>query len=233
MTIQRPIFPPPQPRAEEPSTHPTSATRRSIIVAAPALAAAALAMGGISNTLAIGKARTEHVDPVFEAIEAHRTLRAELRRLTDALNEARHAAEKEHGARPPALIEWRNHAAIGGAEIDRARLEYLRGFRVNSKVINWEYRRAKVRYVAAVRAGAAWDERAGVAPLHEQFKRAKAAERDAAEHLAVTRPTTAAGAGAFIAYVTEDIGADAGFDWHFVAFNTVSKALTTFKETRA
>jgi hypothetical protein len=156
-------------------------------------------MGGISNTIAIGKARTENVDRVFEAIEAHKTLRADVRRLTDALNDARRAAEKEHGPRPPALIEWRNHAAIGGAEIDRARLEYLRGFRVNSKVVNWEYRRAKVRYVAAVRAGAAWDERTGVAPLREQFDRVKAAERDAAEHLAITKPTTAAGAGAFIA----------------------------------
>ena len=61
----------------------------------------------------------------------------------------------------------------------------------------------------------------------------KAAERDAAEHLAITKPTTAAGAGAFIADVTEDIGDDASFDWHFVAFNTVSKALTVLKATRA
>jgi hypothetical protein len=44
------------------------------------LAAAALAMGGIFNTIAIGTARTENVDPVFEAIEAHKTLRADVRR---------------------------------------------------------------------------------------------------------------------------------------------------------
>jgi hypothetical protein len=61
-----------------------------------------------------------------------------VRRLTDALDEARHAAEKEHGPRPPALIKWRHHAAIGGAEIDRARLELVNTarFRLSSAVAN-------------------------------------------------------------------------------------------------
>jgi hypothetical protein len=231
MTIQRPMFPPPS-RAEEPRMRPAS--RRSVLAAAPAVAAAVLAVGGIASTVAVGMARTKIADPIFAAIEAHKTLRAEVGRLTDVLDEAERNARKQHGRRPFALIKWRGLIMIGPAEIDRARLEFLRPpSRAIGKWINREHQDAKARYVAAVRAGEAWDERTGIAPLREQFKNAKAAERVAAEHLAITKPSTPAGAGALVAYVSADIKTGASTDWHFVALHTVGEALTKFAGARA
>jgi hypothetical protein len=225
------MFPPALSRAEE-----TRPSRRSIVVAAPALAAAVLAVGGITSTIAMGIARTKTVDPVFAAITAHEASIAEVYRLGDVLDEAEHGAEKAHGRRPVALIKWRSYV-IGGTEIDRVRLFFLREVRRrssdNSKRVDREYRDAKARYAAAVSAGADWDKRAGITQLRQQFERAKVAQRTAAERLAITRPTTPAGAGALIDYVRADIGDGIYVDWHLVALHTVGEALNKFAVARA
>jgi hypothetical protein len=48
-------------------------SRRTLLAGAPAAAAAALAGGTIANAVALGMPRTDEVDPIFAAIEAHRT----------------------------------------------------------------------------------------------------------------------------------------------------------------
>jgi hypothetical protein len=206
----------------------SQASRRALLMG---FAAAATPMApALAN--ALSEPAPAEADPVIAAIEDHKAALAEFYRLVDVLEEAEHDAREEHGHRPFALIQWRNYC-IGGAEIDRARLEFLRVRRANSKRIEKEYRDAKARYAAALRAGEDWDERTGIAPLREQRENAKAAELAAAERLAATKPTTPAGASALVAYVTADIGEDIDIDWHRAALHTVAEALNTFTGAQA
>jgi hypothetical protein len=60
-----------------------------------------------------------------------------------------------------ALIGWRNYSHIGGSEIERARREFIEGG-MEPAVIEQEYRDAKRRYRAAIKAGKDWDKRCGL-----------------------------------------------------------------------
>ena len=68
-------------------------------------------------------------------------------------------ARDKHGQHPWELIGWRNYSHIGGSEIDRVRDEFLRDATTATerRTIKLEYRHAKARYTAAVRACSEWD----------------------------------------------------------------------------
>jgi hypothetical protein len=75
------------------------------------------------------------------------------------------------------------------------------------------------------RSGDEWDQRAGIAPLREQYERANHAEIRLAMRMARTKPTTPAGAAALIAYVVRDLEDVALEDWHSAALKTVAVCL--------
>jgi hypothetical protein len=79
------------------------------------------------------------------------------------------AARSEHGRRPIALIAWRNYSHIGGSEIERARDEFIRAG-IDENVVQAEYRSAKKRYGAALRAEEDWDRKAGLSDLRKEYE---------------------------------------------------------------
>jgi hypothetical protein len=166
-------------------------------------------------------------DPIFAAIQKHRELMEESNRLYDAVSVAEGKAQKKHGYRPWSLIAWRKYSHIGGSEIDAAREEFLGQPGANRREIEREYRDAKARYAAAVRAGVEWDKRTGLAPLRQQYEHTRRAETTAAMRMAKTNPRTPAGAGALVAYARADIEIGDGPEWHLPALATAADALTS------
>jgi hypothetical protein len=86
----------------------TIPTRRALLVGAPAVAAGALAVAGIANTVAIGMSKAD-VDPVFALIEDHRAAVAEYNR-----------AEAVSGAIVMGRDEWEAAWAVTCAAMDRS-----------------------------------------------------------------------------------------------------------------
>jgi hypothetical protein len=66
------------------------------------------------------------------------------------------------------LIAWRNYSHIGGSEIDRARREFIRDGG-DPEVVKQEYRDAKKRYRAKIKAGKDWDKCTGLVALTKAF----------------------------------------------------------------
>jgi len=197
----------------------THLNRRNLIVGAVAGAAAL-------PSLAVTKiAASPAADPIFAAIDKHRNLIKECDRLWDAVEGAENKAKKKYGHRPWSLIAWRNYSAIGGSEIDDRREEFLQQPGADPKKIEKEYRAAKAQNRAAIRAGEEWDKRTGVAPIREQYERARGAETAAGMRMAKTTPKTSAGSGALIAYTRTDLEIGMGPEWHLVALATAADAL--------
>jgi len=166
-------------------------------------------------------------DPIYAAIEQHRKLIAESDRLYDELQKAEYVAEKKHGRRPSSLIAWRSYSAIGASEIDDRREEFLRQPGADRKQVEREYRYAKDRARAAVRAGLEWDKRAGIAPLRQLYERTRRAETAAGICMANTKPTTLAGAAVLVDYVRHDIEIEEGPEWHKIALATTAATLSS------
>jgi hypothetical protein len=164
-------------------------------------------------------------DPIFAAIKKHRQLEREWMRLSEALERTENKAEKKHGRRPWSLIAWRNYGAIGGQGIDDRREEFLKLPGIDPKKIEKEYRAAKARERAAMRAERAWDKRAGTAEQRRQLEHALARTKAHAIRMAKMKPRTPAGAGALVAYVRTD--ADTEIEWHMIALDTVAAALAS------
>jgi hypothetical protein len=102
------------------------------------------------------------------------------------------------------------------------------------KQIEKEYLDAKAREAAAERAGAEWDQRAGIAPLREQYEHSNLAERRAAMRMARTKPTTPAGAAALVSYVRREIETLGGIsEWQMPALKTVAAALVRMNKEPA
>ncbi len=174
---------------------------------------------------AVAAASAIESDPIYAAIKQHRKLVAESDRRYDELQKAEHAAEKKHGRRPSALIDWRGYSEIGASEIDDRREEFLRQPGADRKQVEREYRYAKYCARAAVRAGLEWDKRTGVAPLRQRYERTRRAETAAGRRMAKTKPTTPAGAAALVNYVRHDIEIGEGPGWHKIALATTAAAL--------
>jgi hypothetical protein len=86
------------------SNEAPKASRRAILTAAPAVAAGALLAAAVTNAVAIGVAKAGEVDPIFGAIEDHRTAVALMRALEDADGDEEEIDDQFYGA-TEALIE--------------------------------------------------------------------------------------------------------------------------------
>jgi hypothetical protein len=188
-------------------------SRRAVLAGAAALPALSL------PAIAI----TAQVDPIFAAIEEYRKSLATWLRIYGTLDNAKGEARTKHGNRPSELITWRG-SYIGGSETDQRREELLSEPDVDRKQIEREYLDAKARERAQIRAGVEWDNMTGIAPLREQSDRASDAEKTAAMTMARTKPRTAAGAGALVAYVVKDMEIGET-EWHEIALATAAAAL--------
>ena len=182
---------------------------------------------------ALPAAEAVETDPIYAAIEQHRKFVAESDRLYDELQKAENAAKKKHGRRPSSLIAWRSYSEIGASEIDDRREEFLRKPGADRKQVEREYRDAKDRARAAVRAGLEWDKRTGVAPLRQLYERTRRAETAVGRRMAKTKPTTLAGAAALVDYVRHDIEIGEGPEWHKIALATTAAALSSMSSRRA
>jgi hypothetical protein len=112
--------------------------------------------------------RQKSPSPALAAIERHRDASELFDRRNRELEEARDAVLEEHGRRPIPLIAWRNYSHIGGSEIDRARREFIRDGG-DPEVVKQEYRDAKKRYRAKIKAGKDWDKCTGLVALTKAF----------------------------------------------------------------
>jgi hypothetical protein len=72
-------------------------------------------------------AKVAAIDPILAAIAEHRALAKEITRLDLELEVAENEAAKTFRRRPSQFIEWRNHKAIGGSEIESARDFFYNG----------------------------------------------------------------------------------------------------------
>ena len=101
-------------QANRPDT--TIPSRRALLAGAPAVAAAALAGGTVTNALAIAVVKAAEVDPIFAAITRERNAYAEYCRTSAIQDEIaeRHPGEAHRGTRTKAHRAW--WAALQQAE---------------------------------------------------------------------------------------------------------------------
>jgi hypothetical protein len=154
-------------------------------------------------------------------------------RLYWALDEAELEARKTHGDRPESRIKWRDRDTENQEGLVYCREKFLSEPDADPKQVEKEYMDAKARLAAAECAGAEWDQRANIAPLREQYERGKLAEDRAKKHLARTKPTTPAGAGALVAYIQRDLEDVALEGWHSAALKTVAASLARMNREAA
>jgi hypothetical protein len=166
------------------------------------------------------------VDPIFGAIEEYRKLFKACEKLYGALDRAEAKAEKKYGDRPFSLVAWRNYSAIGGSSIDHRREEFLQLPGIDPKKIEKEYLEVKARERAGERAKRIWDKRAGLVALRRENDRAWSALRQAGLRMARTKPRSAAGAAALLAYTKADMSSGET-SWHDVALETLIGALAS------
>jgi hypothetical protein len=163
-------------------------------------------------------------DPIFGEIEKFRKLFKAWLRQFRALDNAEHKARKKHGQRLIPLIAWRNYSAISGSEIDNAREKFLALPAIDPKKIEAEYRDAKARERASIRAEHAWDRRAGLAKQRSECERASEAYLEQSMRMALH---TGWRCGTLTSLVWSEMEMEENWsiEWHAVALTTVINAL--------
>jgi hypothetical protein len=141
---------------------------------------------------------------LLDALDRYRKADKLFDRLYEQLEKANAAAIEEHGWRPDQLIHWRNYH-IGGSEIERVRKEFLEREIDDVSVIEREYRDAKKRYRATVRAGKDWDKRVGVELKVKALHEARAELRAANKVFATVKLQSVADASALFDFIYANI----------------------------
>jgi hypothetical protein len=167
--------------------------------------------------------RTPHA---IEAVERYRKASKQFDRCSMKLSKAREEAEEKHGHQPLALIRWRNYQ-IGGSEIERVRKEFLRFKRDDPAVIENEYRDAKRRYRAIVKAATDWEKRVGVEDLCESMEQARIEFFAAGRALGNVRLNSVADASAILELIRHEVKHGDIQDREIAALNNASKYLAT------
>jgi hypothetical protein len=191
----------------------TTTSRRAVLAGAAALPALAASAPAASTT-----------DPIFAAIELHRERSAEYFRLCEALDISERQVRGRLGRRPVSLVPWRKYSHIGRWEIDKARKEFLRDQVASPKRIEAEYRRAVRRYHDTVRAEAQWYRDAGLRDQRRSVSQAGHADKWALKALQQAKPTTVAGASAFVSYIADDMEIGE-HEWQQSALRTLAASL--------
>jgi hypothetical protein len=208
-------------------------TRRSLFARTAAVAVVAAAPAAVAKpeeqqpiVIEAAAAAPSAPDPILAAIKEHRRLWRKYSTLSMVLSDAVDKVRSAENPRPFPLIAWRNYTAIGGSELERARDEFLRDKVASPKKIEKEYRAAKAKERAKLRAEREWYKRNGLEDLRAEVENLSKAEERAGNVLGRIRPTTAAGAGALVAYVRQDAESVEALDsWHRAALANAAKAL--------
>jgi hypothetical protein len=140
---------------------------------------------------------------------------------------AKNAAIEKHGYRPTELIAWRNYSHIGMEGIERCRKESLRDG-VDASIIEHEYRDAKKRYRAIVKAGKDWDKVAGVDQMSKAVDEARAEMEAARRALGSVELKSVADASAIVGLIHTNIKKynDGSLDpWEMAAFRNAGSFL--------
>jgi hypothetical protein len=147
--------------------------------------------------------------------------------LYDQIERAENSARSEHGRRPTPLIAWRDYSAIMGGEIEDARDRFIAAG-VDEKVIQAEYRAAKKRARAALRAGEDWDRKVGLSDLRQEHEVTKAETLAAWHALGKVRVTSIRDAAAIIGVLRERMGTyeELTDEWEIAAFMNASGFLS-------
>ncbi len=173
------------------------------------------------------------IDPIFAAIAEHKLREREWSRALMELDDAEHKVRGKYQSRPDEWSKWRTGIASDKKELDYYRENFLSEPGADPKQIEKEYQDAISQLLAAKHSCLAWDYRTGTAPLREKCNAAKRAAKQAATKLARTKPATAAGAGALIAYIQHDIEENSPEDWQLAALKTVAVSLTRMNREAA
>jgi len=167
-------------------------------------------------------------DPIFAAIAENRRLYAAWGRANKLLD----AAEGEIKERCPCtLVAWRHYSHIGHSEIEDARDEFLALPDANPEIVEREYREVKAAERTARRAERQWYKRNGLADLKANHERTMEAENKARWALTRIKPTTAAGAGALVAHVLDDMKIGE-HPWQLSALANAAAALKSMGNVR-
>ncbi|WP_156936382.1 hypothetical protein [Mesorhizobium sp. LNJC394B00] len=199
---------------------------RRALIAASTGAACALAVAGPHSSAIAAPESFENFrpDPAFAALDRLKAADRALSRSHWRLENAEARARPTHGFWPSRLIAWRHYSAIGGREIEKARIEFLGHPGADLVRIEEEYHDAKKRYRAALRAGDDWDRRAGLTEVRSRAREAGKAFRRETRRLAQTQATTPAGAAAMIDFVARDMQTG-DTEWHLPALKAAAVAL--------
>ena len=171
-------------------------SRRSLVTTAaalPALALPAVALASTGNQLPVKP------DPIFAAIQTHRTYFEAANLASDEL----YKAETGAGAterQPYKMIEWRGYMFCAD-DIEPGLDWHLKQPNADRKSIEAEYPAIKAKAAETMRAEQEWYERHGLAELQAEKERLFEAEREAIDDLRDRCPTTIAGASALIDYI--------------------------------
>ena len=161
----------------------------------------------------------------IEAVKRYRKASKMFDRCSLKLTDAIEAAEQKHGHQPLPAIRWRNYY-IGGGEIDRTRGFFLAAGE-DRATIEGEYRDAKKRYRAAVKAAKDWEKRVGVEGLSELLERARTELHDAQKALGAVQPEFVTDAAAILDVVranAEEFGETA--EWEIAVMTKASTFLS-------
>ncbi len=153
------------------------------------------------------------------ALDRVRTAEKLFDRLWDQCDTAKNAVREKHGDRPCELIAWRNNSHTGGSAIERIRNELLRDGE-DASIIEQEFRDAKKRYRAVVKAGKDWDKRAGVDLMSKAVDEARAEMEGARRALGSVELQSVTDASAIVCLIYANIRRynDGGLDpWEVVA----------------
>jgi hypothetical protein len=165
------------------------------------------------------------------AVERYRKASKLFDRRSMKFSDARDAAQETHGNQPLALIHWRN-SFIGGSELNWKRKSLLIGGEEDPATIELEYRDAKKRYRAALKAEKGWEKRAGVDGLAESMEQARAELYVAREALGTVGLESIADATAILKLLRTNLKQFGEFDdWEIAAFNNASEYLATVAAT--
>jgi hypothetical protein len=170
--------------------------------------------------------------PAIEAIERYRKASELFDRCGNRLTEAREAVKEEkHDPEPYALIHWRNYY-VGGSELKRVRKDFLR-LGEDPATIELEYRDAKKRYRAQVKAAKNWERRVGLEDLCESMEQARAEWIAARKALGNVRLRSIADASAILELIRPEVKFGDIQDWEIAALNNASKYLAAVTKDNA
>lgn len=161
--------------------------------------------------------------PAIEAVERYRKASKQFNRCSSRLSDARDAAVAEHGRETYPMIHWRNYW-IGGSEIARTRDSFLGGGE-DPATIEEEYRDAKKRYRAQVKASKEWEKQVGIDGLVKSVEQARAKLQDAEKALGNVQLRSIVDASALLELVRLNVRYGDIQNWEIAAFDNASKFL--------